>query len=110
MRTGNLSVQLTPVHRPRGRRRCGSHGPFGSYAQATYDVRDDFVSRPSGRHGANNFAGRRLLFGRVSAEPAFAARWLPAGPVRRQGGVGLQREHHGNFRAGSKSELRAGRR
>ena len=43
MRTGNLSVQLTPVHRPRCRRRCGSHDPFGSYTQATYDVRDDFV-------------------------------------------------------------------
>jgi hypothetical protein len=43
------------------------------------------------------FAGRRLLFGRVSAEGAFAAGWLPAGRVPRQGGVGLQRDHHGNL-------------
>jgi hypothetical protein len=74
-----------------------SGGRFGSYTQAIYDVWDDFASRPSGRRGANNFACRRLLFGRVSAEGAFAAGWLPAGRVRRQGGVGLQRQHHGNL-------------
>jgi hypothetical protein len=53
--------------------------------------------RPSSRRGTTRFADRRMLFGRVSAEGAIAAGCLPAGRVRRQGGVGLQRQHHGNL-------------
>ncbi len=37
---------------------------FGSQTQAICDVWDDFASRPPGRRGANNFAGRRPVFGR----------------------------------------------
>jgi hypothetical protein len=33
-------------------------------------------------------ADRRLLVGQVSAERAFARGWLPAGLIRREGGVG----------------------
>ena len=57
----------------------------------------DSTTRPTPAAGHNTFAGRRLLFGRFSAEGAFAGDWLPAGRVRRQGGVGLQRQHHGNL-------------
>ena len=56
----------------------------------------DSIRRPTLRPLRHNtFAGRSLqLFGRVSAEGAFAAGWLIAGRVRRRCRVGLQREHH----------------
>ena len=60
----------------------------------------DSIRRPTLRPLRHNmFAGRRLLFGRVSAEGAFAAGWLPAGRVRRRCAVGLQRQHHGDLLA-----------
>jgi hypothetical protein len=66
MRTGHLSGQLTPLHRPRCRRRGGSLGWSDSAPKLRRSVTSGMTSPadPPGRRGANNFAGRRLLFGR----------------------------------------------
>jgi hypothetical protein len=56
---------------------------------------DPGADLPPPRH--STLAGPEAAVGRVSAEGAFAGGWLSAGRVRRQGGIGLQRQHHSNL-------------
>ena len=68
----------------------------GCRSQATPFVSDS-IPRPSPRRRGTRLSRAAGCCSAVSAEGAFAGGWLPAGRVRRQGGVGLQRQHHGNL-------------